>query len=60
MAGKLVRALKGAIFAVAVDIRPDSTPAKRPKYSVLSNQKLFDAFGIVRPNWRESLAKTLS
>lgn len=31
------------------------TPAKRPAYSVLSNTKLRDAFGITLPQWNDSL-----
>ena len=36
------------------------TPAHRPHYSVLSNQKLQRVFGISLPDWKASLAKTLS
>lgn len=36
------------------------TPAHRPHYSVLSNQKLQRVFGISLPDWKISLAKTLS
>ncbi|BBA34102.1 dTDP-4-dehydrorhamnose reductase [Methylocaldum marinum] len=31
------------------------TPAQRPKYSVLSNEKLFDQFGLVLPDWDQAL-----
>ena len=31
------------------------TPAKRPNFSVLDNQKLFDVFGINLPHWRDAL-----
>lgn len=36
------------------------TPAPRPHYSVLSNQKLLDVFGITLPDWKTSLAKMLT
>lgn len=32
------------------------TPAKRPAYSVLSNAKLNETFGLQMPDWREALA----
>ena len=32
------------------------TPAKRPAYSVLSNQKLLETFGLRMPDWRDALA----
>ena len=32
------------------------TPAKRPKYSQLSTEKILTAFGVVCPAWKESLA----
>ncbi len=35
------------------------TPAKRPAYSVLSNQKLTDCLGTYPPYWRDSLKKML-
>ena len=35
------------------------TPAKRPAYSVLSNQKLIDCLGTYPPYWRDSLKKML-
>ncbi|MGI9101570.1 MAG: dTDP-4-dehydrorhamnose reductase [Terriglobales bacterium] len=35
------------------------TPAKRPAYSVLSNEKLAQAFGIRLPEWREQLRLAL-
>ena len=31
------------------------TPAKRPDYSVLNNQKLQDVFGVSLPDWQEAL-----
>lgn len=31
------------------------TPARRPAYSVLSNEKLWDVFGIRLPHWRDQL-----
>jgi len=32
------------------------TPAKRPAYTVLSNEKLFDVFGIRLPDWEAALS----
>lgn len=43
--------------AISSDAYP--TPAPRPKYSVLSNQKLLDVFGLQLPDWKASLARTL-
>jgi dTDP-4-dehydrorhamnose reductase len=31
------------------------TPAKRPRYSVLSNQKLYDRFGVCLAGWQDAL-----
>lgn len=36
------------------------TPAPRPHYSVLSNQKLLDVFAISLPDWKASLTLTLA
>lgn len=36
------------------------TPAVRPRYSVLSNQKLNDTFGINLPGWEQALSDCLS
>jgi len=35
------------------------TPAVRPMYSVMSNAKLFETFGIRLPSWQQSLAMVL-
>jgi len=35
------------------------TPAPRPHYSVLSNEKLQRVFGLALPAWQDSLARTL-
>lgn len=35
------------------------TPAKRPAYSVLSNNKLFNTFGIRLPAWENALAQCM-
>ncbi len=35
------------------------TPAKRPTYTVLSNQKLFDTFGIQLPDWETALSECM-
>lgn len=36
------------------------TPAKRPAYSVLSNQKLINTFGIRLPDWNQALSVCLN
>lgn len=36
------------------------TPAPRPHYSVLSNEKLQRVFGIALPSWQDSLTKTIN
>lgn len=57
-----------AIFAAAnntamrvVEITTEEypTPAKRPAYSVLSNEKLFDTFGIRLPDWQSALSQCM-
>jgi dTDP-4-dehydrorhamnose reductase len=35
------------------------TPAKRPPYTVLSNKKLFDTFGIRLPDWEAALSECM-
>ncbi|MDV2995550.1 MAG: dTDP-4-dehydrorhamnose reductase [Chroococcidiopsis sp. SAG 2025] len=45
---------------VAIASEQYSTPAKRPTYSVLNNQKLSDTFGIVLPNWQRTLQLLLT
>ena len=35
------------------------TPAKRPEYSVLSNQKMLTTFGVALPDWKEQLSTVL-
>ncbi len=35
------------------------TPARRPQYSVLNNSKLEHTFGILLPDWRESIGKVI-
>ncbi|MEA1891059.1 MAG: dTDP-4-dehydrorhamnose reductase [Pseudomonadota bacterium] len=35
------------------------TPAKRPAYTVLSNKKLFDTFGIRLPDWEAALGECM-
>ncbi|WP_179404316.1 dTDP-4-dehydrorhamnose reductase [Burkholderia guangdongensis] len=47
-----------------VEVRPITsdqypTPATRPHNSRLSNDKLFDVFGLRAPDWREGLARCL-
>lgn len=35
------------------------TPAPRPNYSVLNNQKLQETFGVALPSWQDALQRTL-
>lgn len=51
--------------AGAAEVRPIATadyptPAKRPAYSVLSNQKLYGCFELALPVWEEALAQCLA
>jgi len=58
-AGKLGIPLKlQQVIPINTDQYP--TPAKRPAYSVLSNQKLTDCLGSYPPYWRDSLKKMLA
>jgi dTDP-4-dehydrorhamnose reductase len=43
----------------AISTEDYPTPAPRPHYSVLSNEKLQRVFAVALPAWRESLAKTM-
>lgn len=58
---RLAREYDAALTGKPLDIRAIATheyplPAKRPVNSVLSNDKIRDAFGIVLPAWQNSLA----
>ena len=46
------------LIAIASEQYP--TPAKRPAYSVLNNQKLFNTFGVTLPNWQRTLQLLLA
>lgn len=35
------------------------TPAKRPKFSVLNNQKIIEIYQVLQPNWKEALHEVL-
>jgi dTDP-4-dehydrorhamnose reductase len=59
---RLARQFDPALAAKQCDIRAIATleyplPAKRPSNSVLSNDKIRDAFGIVLPEWQDSVAE---
>jgi len=43
----------------AIATREYPTPAQRPAYSVLSNQKLVRTFGVRLPSWRAGLSEAL-
>jgi dTDP-4-dehydrorhamnose reductase len=45
---------------VAIPTRDYPTPAPRPAYSVLSNARLADTFGVRLPHWRDGLGEALS
>ena len=56
---------RGLLDASAAKLQPITTseyptPARRPGYSVLSNQKLQDRFGLVLPDWRDALELCLA
>ncbi len=58
----LARKYDAALTSKSLDIRAITTqeypvPAKRPVNSVLANNKIREAFGIVMPAWRDSLAE---
>ena len=59
---RLARKYDSALAAKPLNIHPIATheypvPAKRPVNSVLANDKIRDAFGIVLPAWQDSLAE---
>jgi dTDP-4-dehydrorhamnose reductase len=56
---------RGLLDATAANLKPITTseyptPARRPGYSVLSNRKLQDRFGLVLPDWRDALELCLA
>ena len=48
------------VKVTAVPTSEYPTPAKRPLYSVLSKQKIKNAFGIEIPYWQDSLCKCMT
>lgn len=59
---RLARKYDATLAAKPLDIRAIATheyplPAKRPVNSVLQNDRIRDAFGVVLPAWQESLAE---
>lgn len=50
-------ARKPMVFPITTADYP--TPARRPAYSVLDTTRLHDDFGILPPDWREGLQRTL-
>jgi dTDP-4-dehydrorhamnose reductase len=59
---RLARKYDAALSSKPLDIRAIATheyplPAKRPVNSVLANEKIRSAFGIVLPAWQDSLAE---
>ncbi|MBK1694811.1 dTDP-4-dehydrorhamnose reductase [Chromatium weissei] len=44
---------------IAIPSSDYPTPAQRPSYSVLDNQKFQETFGLMMPNWKLSLAQCL-
>jgi dTDP-4-dehydrorhamnose reductase len=56
---------RGLLDATAAKLKPITTsdyptPARRPGYSVLSNRKLQNRFGLVLPDWRDALELCLA
>ncbi|MEO1132114.1 MAG: dTDP-4-dehydrorhamnose reductase [Cyanobacteria bacterium J06639_1] len=49
---------KPAVEPIPTEAYP--TPAKRPKYSVLSKAKFADTFGIAVPHWTDSLNRVMA
>jgi dTDP-4-dehydrorhamnose reductase len=61
---RLARQYDAELAAKPLDIRAIATheypvPAKRPVNSVLANDKMRDTFGIVLPEWQDSLAECM-
>lgn len=59
---RLARTYDQALAAKQLVIKPIATheypvPAKRPANSVLSNERIRETYGIVMPQWQESLAE---
>ena len=57
MAGGYLDASAASLRAITTEEYP--TPARRPAYSVLNNQRLIEAFGIALPAWEDALALCL-
>ena len=55
--GGLLPASAATLRAISTEEYP--TPARRPAYSVLDNQRLREAFGLCLPSWEEALALCL-
>lgn len=45
---------------IPIATRDYPTPARRPQYSVLSNQKLLRVFGVALPGWRNGVGDALA
>ncbi|GGH32375.1 dTDP-4-dehydrorhamnose reductase [Sphingobacterium alkalisoli] len=55
-----IRELKGLDCKInAIPTEQYPTPAKRPKYSLLDKTKIRTQFGVVVPNWKDSLEEML-
>ena len=50
---------KTTMRVVEITTEEYPTPAKRPAYSVLSNKKLYDTFGIRLPDWQSALSQCM-
>lgn len=56
-----IRELKGLDCKInAIPTEQYPTPAKRPRYSLLDKTKIKTQFGVVVPNWRDSLQAMLN
>jgi dTDP-4-dehydrorhamnose reductase len=60
---EFARAILGAVDRprlVPIATAEYPTLARRPAYAVLATRKLEESFGVVLPEWRESLARCLA
>ena len=59
LAQDIVRLSKAPARVVPISAAEYGSPASRPAYSVLGCTRIHDVFGIVQPDWRSGLARTI-